>query len=257
MEMDTLPYERLIIPLFIGAIAKYKHWLTFSGAILGTFFGTITILSGWTEALCLLAFFLLGTLSTKLSNNLQRQRLKQNNNTEDKFVVVSYNREANETEEKKGRTAGQVFATAGIPTFLCFLLLLADVQDQRFSYLNEEGSRKWLKSLIVSYFACSCADTFASEFGVLSRRRPLLLSTLKPVPRGTDGAISLEGTLAALLGGAIIGLTAAFDPFLNGSSVFCVLKYSLVGFIGSMLDSAFGCFLQPVSFLSKHPEVND
>jgi uncharacterized membrane protein len=42
--------------------------------------------------------------------------------------------------------------------------------------------------------------------GVLSTGDPILVTHLRRVPRGTNGAISLLGTAASVAGGAAIGL---------------------------------------------------
>ncbi|MFN8475958.1 MAG: DUF92 domain-containing protein [Anaerolineae bacterium] len=57
--------------------------------------------------------------------------------------------------------------------------------------------------------AAVTADTWATEIGVLSRRPPRLITTLRPVPVGTSGGITLLGTLAAFAGGLFIGVAAA------------------------------------------------
>ncbi len=54
------------------------------------------------------------------------------------------------------------------------------------------------------------SDTVASEIGKAFGRRTCLIHTLKAVPPGTPGAVSLEGTAAGLLGAlALAGLAAA------------------------------------------------
>lgn len=56
-----------------------------------------------------------------------------------------------------------------------------------------------------SHFACCLGDTLASELGILSHSRPRLITTLKPVPPGTNGGMSIGGTVASIAGGGIIG----------------------------------------------------
>lgn len=50
-------------------------------------------------------------------------------------------------------------------------------------------------------------DTLASELGILSSSPPILLTTLKTVPPGTNGALSLLGTAASVGGGMAMGWT--------------------------------------------------
>jgi uncharacterized membrane protein len=57
------------------------------------------------------------------------------------------------------------------------------------------------------HFACCMGDTLASELGILSSSPPILLTTLKTVPPGTNGALSLLGTAASVGGGMAMGWT--------------------------------------------------
>jgi len=58
--------------------------------------------------------------------------------------------------------------------------------------------------------ATATADTLSSEIGGLFDR-PRLVTTLRPVPAGTDGAVTWQGELAGLAGATLIGLVAAVD----------------------------------------------
>jgi len=60
-----------------------------------------------------------------------------------------------------------------------------------------------------SHFACCLGDTLASELGILSKSPPILVTTFKPVPPGTNGGLSFLGTVASLAGGFVMGLTLA------------------------------------------------
>lgn len=53
-----------------------------------------------------------------------------------------------------------------------------------------------LKVGYVASLATKLSDTFASEIGKAFGKRCFLITTLRSVPRGTEGAVSLEGTLA-------------------------------------------------------------
>lgn len=58
----------------------------------------------------------------------------------------------------------------------------------------------------VASLATKLSDTCASEIGKAYGRTTYLITTLRPVPKGTEGAVSLEGTLAGVVGSVIIAL---------------------------------------------------
>ena len=72
------------------------------------------------------------------------------------------------------------------------------------------GDPLWQLGFAAS-FAAKLADTVSSEVGKAYGQRTFLITSLKPVPPGSEGAVSLEGTLAgwsaaALLTGLAIAL---------------------------------------------------
>ena len=58
----------------------------------------------------------------------------------------------------------------------------------------------------VASLATKLADTFASEIGKAYGKTTFLITTLKRVEPGTEGAISLEGTVASVLGGFLLSI---------------------------------------------------
>lgn len=96
-------------------------------------------------------------------------------------------------------------------------------------------------SIFIGGIAVAMADTLSSEIGMLSKKNPVMITSLKRVKKGTDGAISLLGTSASLLGGIIIGLLylAFYEASLPAFTVI-----ALVGPIGSIVDSLLGATLE-------------
>lgn len=124
----------------------------------------------------------------------------------------------------------------------------------------------------LSNYAAAAADTFSSELGILSQSKPRLLTSwnLRQVPAGTNGGVTLLGTMAGFLGAFIIALTSVtllpFCPIdqsassrlldarktgLEGGSgwslkekVLLLLCITAWGGLGSLLDSALGGWFQ-------------
>lgn len=93
----------------------------------------------------------------------------------------------------------------------------------------------------VASFATKLADTCGSEVGKAYGKRTFLITTLQPVARGTEGAVSLEGTLAGVVGSIAIAIVAWSVGVIDLTGItFCVLA----AFIGTNLESVIGATLQ-------------
>jgi len=92
------------------------------------------------------------------------------------------------------------------------------------------------------------ADTLSSELGVLSKRRPILITTLKRVHTGTDGAISSLGTAAELGGVLIISLFIFLFNLNNGFGNIDLVKVIAItivsGIFGCTIDSLAGATIE-------------
>ena len=119
-----------------------------------------------------------------------------------------------------------------------------------------------------SNYAAVAADTFSSELGILSKSKPRLITSLgfRVVPPGTNGGITLTGTLAGFFGAFTIALTSAvLLPFCGSeitlpqgfqvtareeniwglrAKILWMLAVTLWGGLGSFLDSFLGGWLQ-------------
>ena len=91
-------------------------------------------------------------------------------------------------------------------------------------------------------FAAKLADTFGSEIGKRWGRTTLLITNLRPVPAGTEGAVSIEGTLACGLGSLLMTLVMACLGLLQSGAAFALVL--VVGFIATLLESLLGALGQ-------------
>jgi uncharacterized protein (TIGR00297 family) len=93
----------------------------------------------------------------------------------------------------------------------------------------------------VASFSTKLSDTFASEIGKAFGKRTFLITTLKPVPRGTEGAVSLEGTLAGVVGSVAIALLGELVGLISPMGIgICILA----AFIATNCESVIGAALQ-------------
>lgn len=90
----------------------------------------------------------------------------------------------------------------------------------------------------VAALGAAFADTAESEVGGLYGRAPRLITSLRWVPPGTDGAVSTPGTLAGL---AAAGLTAGLGFALGlVSDPVSAVVVTLAAFLGTVADSLVG-----------------
>ncbi len=93
----------------------------------------------------------------------------------------------------------------------------------------------------VASFSTKLSDTTASEVGKAYGKTTYLITTLQSVPRGTEGAVSLEGTLA----GVVASIAIAFLGYVVGLiDLLGLLWCVLAAFIATNLESVIGATLQ-------------
>ncbi|KAJ3157591.1 Transmembrane protein 19 [Geranomyces michiganensis] len=184
----------------------------------------------------LIAFYLLGSKATKFKQERKRQ-------LEEDFRAGGQ------------RTAIQVLANGltGAATCALHVFLVPYPGQACFGDMTSSASRAHtlLILLYVGHYACCCGDTFASEIGILSAGEPVLITTGKRVPRGTNGGLSPLGVAASIAGGSVVGLVAAIGLPLApmcasglAPRVAIIAFGGLGGFLGSMIDSLLGATLQ-------------
>ena len=118
----------------------------------------------------------------------------------------------------------------------------------------------WQPLLLLGFaasFAAKLADTCGSEIGKRWGRHTVLITSLRPVPPGTEGAISLEGTAASLAGSGLmaalmlgLGLGAGSSVSTSSVSSSAVnpgavwLLITLVGLAATLIESLIGASAQ-------------
>lgn len=209
--------------IIIGGIALLSllsarlKWLTILASVTAFLMGLIIFLAfNWQGLVILGMFFITSTLLTKWKRDLKRDE------------------KAFDIEEKKGRSAGQVLANGGAALLAaaCHIAVPDPV---------------WL-ILFTAAFATATADTWASEIGVLSKKKPFHIKMWKTVDRGLSGAISPLGTFAAFAGAFLIGFCfyLLFD-----TSFLVALCVAVSGFVGNLADTVFGAWFEQKFICSK------
>jgi uncharacterized protein (TIGR00297 family) len=112
------------------------------------------------------------------------------------------------------------------------------------------GSATLLLIGFAASFAAKLADTFGSEIGKRWGRNTVLITSLRRVPAGTEGAVSLEGTLASAAGSLLMMLVMAGLSVLTSPTAMIVV--AIVGLIATLLESLLGALAQEkVSWLTN------
>ena len=217
MQIDMQLLYGFLLALLISFLSYRAHSLNKSGAFAALILGTIVFgIGGWQWAILLLTFFITSSL-------LSRAFKKRKQGLNEKY--------------SKGdeRDAGQVFANGGLAT--AFVLV---------HYFYPESNIGWVG--FAASLAAVNADTWATELGVLNPTAPRMITDLrKRVEKGTSGGVSLFGTLASLVGSALIAsLTSMFT---EDWSLFPLITFS--GLAGSLFDSFLGATVQAMYFCPK------
>ena len=94
---------------------------------------------------------------------------------------------------------------------------------------------------LTAAFATATADTVSSEIGQAFGRTTYLVTTFKRVSPGTEGAVSLEGTLAGVTASAVVAAFASGTGLIPWSATAVVV---VAAFVGTTLESYLGATLE-------------
>lgn len=114
----------------------------------------------------------------------------------------------------------------------------------------------WLALLALGFVASlstKLSDTTATEIGKAYGQRTFLITTLKPVPRGTEGAVSLEGTLAGVVGSIALSLVAWVVGLIPLSGI---AVCAIAAFVATTIESLIGATIEEKLAWLTHDLVN-
>jgi uncharacterized protein (TIGR00297 family) len=140
-------------------------------------------------------------------------------------------------EPRTGRSAAQVMANLFVPTILL-------VAASKSSPLDLVAGAP----LAMTALAEVAADTVSSEIGEAYGGPPLLVSSLKRVQAGTDGGVTLVGTLSGI---AAALLVAGSFVWLFGLELRIAVLITCAATIGTLVDSLLGATLERQRLLTN------
>ncbi len=185
----------LAIALAAAAVRLLERW----GIVAAWLLGTVTLGFGGSKAYLLLWIFLAaGTVLTRIRRAEKRRK---------------------GLEDERRRGLAHVVANGT----LCFAGSLL------FGLTGSTAAA----ALVAAGLAAALADTAASEIGKAFGRRTWALPSLRPVAPGTEGAVSIPGTLAGLAGAATIAGAATATGFLPAA---LLLSVTLAGFAAMLAE---------------------
>ncbi|MFC7096708.1 DUF92 domain-containing protein [Halobaculum marinum] len=230
----TLVAAGLAVTVGLGIVSYVLQTASVSGMLTGVLLGFMTVvLGGFGWFAVLISFFAIGGLAAKF-------RFEE----KDARGVAEGNDGA--------RGAGNVLGNSGVA------LLAVTAYAAARAVVPDTTVVTLLAFAFAGSVAAAMADTLSSEFGGLFDS-PRLVTTLRPVEPGTDGAVTWQGEVAGLAGAALVALIAALAMPLGtgvvptpgvsvgatGGSVLPVLvAVAGAGFVGMTVDSLLGATVE-------------
>jgi uncharacterized protein (TIGR00297 family) len=201
----------------VAAVALLTRTVSRSGAAAGLAVGTLVYIGvDWRGYALLVAFFIAGSLATK-----HRYAEKA----------------ARGIEEKRGGARGARNALAkGVVAVACAVLHL--VTGHPLFVIG-----------YASAIATALADTTSSELGKVYGKHPVLITTLRRVPPGTEGAVSVEGTLLGIAASAAIAALALALGVVDAWPAAGIVVAA--AFVGTTVESVLGAAVQGLRGMSN------
>jgi uncharacterized protein (TIGR00297 family) len=148
-------------------------------------------------------------------------------------------------ESRQGRRASQVAANMGAAAIVAIALppFWIGIGTHGYTYTGPI-----VFAPLIAALAEAAADTVSSEIGQAIGGQPRLVTNFKRVPAGTDGAISLTGTVAGCVAAAIVVLTAI--PTLQIDAQQAAIAW-MAAIAGLFADSLIGAILERRGWLNN------
>ena len=205
VEVVMVNWVYVILLFILGFITYYRKSLDLFGSAVMIIMGIVIIFSAGVNWLLLIVLFLvMSLLATKYSKKYKRS-----------------------LGQFEGRRTSKNVISNGVVA--CFMAAFGGY------YLPFVGG-------FIGAIATATADTLGSEIGVLDPH-PRLITTFQSVDPGTNGAVSVLGTVIGIIGAAVIGIVA----FLLGivpSPLSAIAVSVISGFIGCFTDSILGALFE-------------
>ena len=220
-ESTTFPglghRPELAISAAFAVGAYLSRGVTLSGAVAGLAISyAIYVGAGLAGFAALVTLFVLTWCSTHIGHERKRR--------------------LNVRDDTRGRTAAQVVSNLGIAG-VCALAAMASRAPGAFLLA------------VAAALAEAAADTVSSEIGEATGRDAVLISTLRRVPAGTDGGITLIGSCAGMLAALLVCRVAFWQPFFDSRAF--LLAWTC-GVFGVVCDSFLGATLERHRILANN-----
>ena len=220
LGMAVVPGRRflaaLLLTLAFALAARLSRSVTPSGTIAGAVLAFILYLGGGPGMFAaLITVFILASATTRVGY-WRKHRLGL-------------------AEQREGRGASQVLANISVASAMAVLALVAE---------HPEG---WLIAAVAA-LAEAAADTASSEFGQAIGRRAYLITDFSQVPIGTDGGISMWGTLAGAVAALIVSGVATV---MRAIPLHWFLPVAGIAVLGMFVDSLLGALFERRDLLNN------
>jgi uncharacterized protein (TIGR00297 family) len=137
-------------------------------------------------------------------------------------------------ERREGRNAGQVLANLAVAA-------LGSV------FFSTTGNRVWLVAALAA-LSEAATDTVASEIGQYRSPAARMITTWQRVPAGTDGGITVHGSITGMGAGLVIAAVATAGGMLPPAQLWIPVT---AGFAGMLIDSILGATFQRRGWISN------